>query len=127
MTTLRIEVGRRSGTTVEQVVAGLRMAGVMKDLEIDPGQHQWIPIEELTEALLGDLVFVELVPWPAPPPLPLWRRIRALPYRAYLWARRVVLRESYTEQFLRASMPSDTLASAMTRECPMLRKLRGDE
>jgi hypothetical protein len=127
MTTLRIEVARCSGTTIEDVLQGLRLAGCMKHVEIDPGEHQFIPIEELQHALECDGFYVDVRPWPEPPPLPLWRRVRALPRRAYLWGRRVFLGETYTEQYLNAVWggdASDALHRLSTRESPLLLERR---
>lgn len=128
MTTLRIEVGRRSGTTIADVVAGLDRAGCMKSLEIDPDQIAFLPIDDLRDALVRDGFFVELVPWPPPPPLPLWARVRAWPYRVWMWGRRVVLRETEEEQFARVYWESfvgnDALHRASTRESPMMKAIR---
>jgi hypothetical protein len=128
MTTLRVEVGRHCGTTVEDVVRGLQQAGCMKDIEIVPNAgSEWIPIEELKRALEAELFHVELVPDPPPPALPWWRWPLTWPRRVYYWARRVVLRESFTEQLAHAFY-RDTSAweDIATRESPMLRKVRTD-
>jgi hypothetical protein len=127
VTTLRIEVARCSGTTIADVLQGLRLAGCMKHIEIDPSEHQFIPYEQLSDALERDGFYVEVRPWPEPPPLPLWRRARALPRRAYLWGRRVFLGETYTEQYLHAvwgNDPSDALHRVSMAESPLLRMRR---
>ncbi len=126
MTTLRIEVGRHCSTRVEDVVEGLIRAGCMKSIEIDPSAPAFLPIEELKAALEAELFYVDLVSWPEPPPPPLGRRLRSLPRRLYRWCRRVVLQESYTEQFM-ADRWGDELHSLSTRESPMMRKMRGLE
>ena len=129
MTTLRIEVGRRSGTTVWDVLEGLRIAGCMKDVEIDPDPIAFLPIVDLRAALESEGYYVELRPWPDPPPLPFFTRVRYWPRRAYRWARRVVLRERLEDQFLQDVFDSYGNSKAMhdasTRESPMLRMLRG--
>jgi hypothetical protein len=131
MTTLRIEVGRCEGTTVEDVVAGLRLAGCMKELEIVPnGGSQFIPIDELQRALEGEAFHVELVPDPEPPPLPWWRWVRTWPRRLHMWGRRVVLRESESDQLMEALFASYVGADAVhrlaTAESPMMKKLQRD-
>lgn len=123
MTTLRIEVGRASGTTIEHVIRGLRIAGCMKDVEIEEG-HAFLPIEELRAALEGDGFYVEVIPQPVPPPVPFWRYVVSWPRRVYFWGRRVLLRESYTDQLVDALMggyDGDALHAASTRESPILR------
>lgn len=127
MTTLRVEVGRCCGTTVEDVVAGLRRAGCMKYLEIDPDACQHIPIDELKAALEADGFQVELRPEPPPPPLPWWRRVRFVPRRVWFWLRRVFLRETELDQLTNAMMeaylPMDRLHAASMRESPILARL----
>lgn len=118
MTTLRIEVARCCGTTVESVIQGLRLAGCMKHIEIDPSEHQFLPYEDLVSALERDGFYVEVRPWPEPPPLPLSRRVRAWPRRAWRWLRRLVLRETYTEQYLRDIYGKYEVLS--TRDSPLL-------
>lgn len=134
MTTLRVEVGRCSGTTVEDVVEGLRRAGCMKDVEIISDAHAFLPIEELKSALEADRYWVDVHPDPPPPPLPWWRRVRGWPRRAYYWGRRIFLRETETEQFVSVLMeaytPLDSIHAAGMRESPILKRLReqqGDE
>jgi hypothetical protein len=129
LTTLRIDVGRCSGTTIEDIVKGLRLAGCMKSLEMDPNGWEFIPRDELKRALESDGFCVEVVAWPDPPPLPLWQRVRAWPFRIYLWARRVVLRERIEDQFMRdlfGGHDGDALHAVSTRESPFLRKIRKD-
>jgi hypothetical protein len=122
MTTLRIEVARCSGTTVENIIEGLRLAGCMKHIEIDPSEHQFVPYEVLGRALERDGFYVEVRPWPEPPPLPLWRRVRAWPWRAYRWLRRKILGETYTQQYLRDIYKDSVDLS--TRDSPLLRVRR---
>jgi len=126
MTTLRIEVGRACGTTVEQVVEGLRLAGCMKYLELDPSACAFLPIDELTAALENDLFTVELRPWPEPPPPSFWRRLRAWPRRVYLWARRRVFHETATEQLMNAYFNAPEIHAMAMRESPFFSKLRKD-
>jgi hypothetical protein len=130
MTTLRIEVGRHCSTTIPDVVEGLRRAGCMKYLEMDPDQQCFLDFEELRQALEADGYHVEVRREPPPPPLPLWRRVRAWPMRMYLWARRVVLRETEVDQWLRVLYPpgrADAIDRMGTRESPVMRKFRGDD
>lgn len=131
MTTLRIEVGRCSGTTVEDVVAGLRLAGCMKYLEIDPDAHAFLPIEELKAALEGERFDVVVRPEPPPPPLPWWRRVRGWPHRVYYWGRRVFLREREIDQFMhelqKAYEPSDELHRVMMQQSPFLMRIQRPE
>jgi len=125
MTTLRVEVGRHVGTSIEDVVQGLRLAGCMHHLEIDPSAYQFFPIDEVRVALENDGFTVDLVPWPAPPPLPLWRRVRGWPGRAYRWGRRLFLGETVEEQFLAdifGATAGDRLHEASTRASPFLLK-----
>ena len=127
MTTLRIEVGRCSGTTVEDVIKGLRQAGCMSDIGIYPESMAFLPIEELRAALIGEGFDVEDLEDPPPPPLPWWRLVRAYPRRAYYWLRRVFLRESTADQFLRVLYPPERVAAIhriSMRESP--RKVRKD-
>lgn len=129
MTTLRIEVGRSSGTTVEQVIRGLRMAGCMKYVEIEEG-HAFLPIEELRAELVGDGFYVEIIPQPVPPPVPLWRYVLSWPRRVYFWGRRVLLRESHTDQLVDALMGAyeqqDGWRAASMRESAFLRAVKQD-
>lgn len=131
MTTLRVEVARRDGTTVEDVVAGLRLAGCMKDIEIIPNGWHHLPIEELRDALIAEGFWVEVVPDPPPPPLPFWMRVRALPRRAYLWGRRLVLHETEEEQLLEAMFGAyrgaDKLHEVTMRPSPILQRLQRPE
>lgn len=126
MTTLRIEVGRHCGTTVEHVVRGLLLAGCMKHIEIDPSAYAFLPIDELERALECELFHVELRAWPSPPPPSLWRRILAWPRRAYLWTRRRVFHETATEQLVRAYSGASAMHTASLRESPIMAKLRKD-
>lgn len=131
MTTLRIEVGRCSGTTVEDVVKGLRRAGCMKYIEIDPDAMAFIPIEALRKALEDEHFEVALVPWPKPPPLPWWRRVRHWPHRVHLWGRRVFLGEKEVDQLARAMWGAyaegDAINALSNRESPLLAKLSRNE
>jgi hypothetical protein len=128
MTTLRFEIGR-FGTNAQEVAEWLEKAPGCRAnrfwVEIDPEAHAYVPIEELRVALEAEGFQVDLVPWPDPPPLPWWRYPLSWPRRAYFWARRVVLRESYTEQLARVMYEKgDLLHAVSTRESPMLRKVR---
>jgi hypothetical protein len=127
LTTLRIEVARCTGTTIDEVIQGLRLAGCMKHIEIDPGEHQFLPYEDLVCALERDGFYVEVRSWPEPPPLPLWRRARALPGRAYLWGRRVCLGETVAQQYLNivwGPTDIDEVHELSMRESPLLRVKR---
>ncbi len=129
MTTLRIEVGRYSGTTVEDVIKGLRQAGCMKHIEIYPEAFAHLPVEELRAALIGDGFCVSDVFEPPPPPLPWWRYARAYPRRIYYWLRRVFLRESIEDQIVRSMLAiydrdGSLLNAISTRESPFMRKVR---
>lgn len=124
MTTLRIEVARCTGTTIEDVIQGLRLAGCMKHVEIDPSEHQFLPYEDLVRALEQDGFWVDVRRWPEPPPLPLWRRVRVLPRRAWRWVRRLILRETYTDQYLRDIMGKDKFEVLATRESPLVQVRR---
>jgi len=126
MTTLRVEVGRACSTTIEDVVRGLRLAGCMRSIEIDPTGVQFLPIDDVRKALENDGFDVDLVAWPEPPPLPWWRRVRGWPGRVYRWGRRVVLGETFEEQFISdlfESYDADTIHKIATRESPFLRKV----
>lgn len=127
MTTLRIEVARYSGTTIQKVVDGLRIAGCMKHLEIDPDDHAFLPIEELKRALEADGFHVDLVPWPVPPPLPWWRRLGGWHRRVYYWGRRVVLRETVEEQLMQAFLGSSEVHEMSMRESTLMKALRKRE
>lgn len=131
MTTLRVEVGRACGTTVEDVVEGLWRAGCMKHLEINPDAFAFLPIEELRQALIARGFYVELVPDPPPPPLPWWRWVRTWPRRVYYWGRRLVLRETEVEQLARAMFSAyggaDGVQALATRESPIMALMRQPE
>lgn len=128
MTTLRIEVGRRTGTTIYDVLEGLRTAGCMKYLEIDPDAQEYVPIEDLRRVLETEGFDVELVPWPDPPPLPWWRTVRGWPRRVYYWGRRVVLRETHDQQLSRVMADiygkGDLLHAASLRDSPVMQQLK---
>ncbi len=131
MTTLRIEVARYSGTSVEDVIEGLRKAGCMSDIGIYPEAHAHLPVEELRAALIGDGFCVSDVFEPPPPPLPWWRYVRAWPRRIYYWLRRVFLRESIEDQIVRSMLDiydrdGSLLHAISTRESPFMRKVRKD-
>lgn len=125
MTTLRVEVGRRSGTTVDEVVRGLLQSGCMKYVEIEEDCTAFVDIDELKSALEAQHFHVELTSLPPPLPATFWQRTRSLGWRVYWWARRVVLRETEEGQLMRVFMPdSDKIHDLSTRESPMMRLLR---
>ena len=122
MTTLRIEVGRACSTTIEDVVLGLHRAGCMKDIELYTDSHAFLPIDELRVALRRAGFYVDDVTEPPPPPLPWWRYVQAWPRRVYYWGRRVVLRESTADQFLRVLYPPERVEAIerfIMRESPI--------
>lgn len=130
MTTVRIELGRFP-TTVEEVADWIERAPGTRpnrlDVEIDPKAHAYIPIAELQRALEVRGISVELVPWPEPPPLPWWRRVRYWPRRAYYWGRRVVLGETVFEQWARDMYGNgDAIHDLTTRDSPLLRTVKRD-
>lgn len=131
MTTLRIEVGRHSGTTIEDVVEGLRKAGCMKHVELYTDSHAFLPVPELRVALREAGFYVDDITEPPPPPLPWWRYVRAWPRRVYYWGRRVILRESIEDQIVRSMLDiydrdGSLLNAISTRESPFMRKVRKD-
>lgn len=74
MTTLRIKVGRHSGTKVEDIIEGLRLCGVMKHLEIEAaGAWDFVDRDELVHELRANLIDVTELP-PEPIPVAPWYR-----------------------------------------------------
>lgn len=125
MTALRVEVGRRVGTTVQDVVVGLERAGCMRYLEIEEDATAFLDIDELAETLRRAGFHVELTSLPPPLPATPWQRARSACWRVYWWARRVVLRETVEEQLMRVFMTdSDKIHDLSTKESPMMRMLR---